>query len=393
MFDNNSVQTLDKALNIASLLQNLDTDQNPDNGIDLGNADSELAGQILDFSKYKAVDFNVRSTIPELREAMGLNSQPVDLERIATHLYASLGIEIQSSAAAGTSGSSGLQNNFSTNYEYDEDGNIILEEIDTNGDGVIDITKTFRYENSLLVETSNSKLNTTETLNYDSAQQLIERLTRYGDGRTSRERYSYDNGQVTEFSFDEDGDGQADRITYYNYDANDQLIETRIDKDGDGSIDIKTTASYFADGKQATHTEDKNNNGVPNLIIAYVYDENGNRKSFNISVDENATPSETSLFTYTGDLVKEFFVLDSNYRLKFKETYFYDSQNRRKEVRKDTNGDGKADVRVQYKYDENGNRILAAEDHNDDGIADKVWRQSVNNSTLVSPWRKILRQG
>lgn len=393
LFDGTSVQTLDKALNIASLLQNLDADQNPDNGIDLGNADAALTDITLDFSKYKAIDFNDKSNMRSVRETMSLNREPVSLERIATHLYSSLGIEIESSAAAGTTGSSGLQSNFSTNFEYDESGNVVLEEIDTNGDGVIDITKTFRYENSLLVETSNSKLNTTETLNYDSAQQLIERLTRYGDGRTSIESYSYSNGLVTQFSFDEDGDGQADRITYYIYDANDQLIETRIDKDGDGSIDIKTTASYFSDGKQATHTEDKNNNGIPNLIIAYVYDADGNRKSFNISVDENATPSETSLFTYSGKLVKEFFVLDANYRLKLKETYYYDSQDRRKEVRRDTNGDGNINVRIQYKYDENGNRILAAEDHNDDGIADKVWRQSVNSSNLVSPWKKILRQG
>lgn len=393
LFNGKSVQTLDKALNIASLLQNLDADQNPDNGIDLGNADAVLKDLTLDFGEYKAIDFNQKSNMRSIREALGLSSEPVDLENIATHLYSSLGIEIQASAAAGTTGSSGLQSKFSTNFEYDEVGNVILEEIDTNGDGLINITKTYRYENNLLVETSNSKLNTTETLSYNSAKQLIERLTRYGDGRTSAETYAYSNGQVTEFSFDEDGDGQAERVTYYSYDMNSQLVETNIDKDGNGSIDIKTTASYFSDGKQATHTEDENNDGVPNLIIAYVYDEDGNRKSFNISVDENATPSETSLFTYSGKLVKEFFVLDANYRLKLKETYVYDSQDRRKEVRKDTNGDGKINVRVQYRYDEDGNRILAAEDHNNDGIADKVWRQSVNNSSLISPWRKILQQG
>lgn len=391
LFDSTSVQTLDKALNIASLLQNLDIDQNPNNGIDLGSADEVLAASAIDFSRFKAIEFNTKSDIASVREAVGLDRQPIELGEIATHLYSSLGIEIQSASAAGTTGSSGLQNSFASNFEYDDQGRVIVEEIDTNGDGVIDITKTFRYENDLLVESSNSKLNTIDTLSYDSAQHLVERLTRHGDGRVSRESYNYNGDLVTQFSFDRDNDGQPERTITYSYDAGNRLLDTNIDSDGNGSVDIKTTASYYSDGKQATHTEDNNNNGVPDLIIAYVYDENGNRKAFNISVDDNATPEETSLFTYAGDLVKEFFILDAEYRLKYKEVYTYDNQGRRKTVLKDTNGDGATDVRVQYKYDAEGNRILAAEDHNGDGIADKVWRQSVNNATLVSPWSKILR--
>jgi len=392
LFDNTSVQTLDKALNIASFLQNLDADQDASNGINLGNANEILANSTLDFSKFKAIDFNSKSQIASLREMIGLTSQPIDLESVASHLYTSLGIDIESSAASGTTGSSGLQTKFSSNLEYDDQGRIVLEEIDTNGDGIFDITKTFRYENDLLVETSNSKLGITETLSYDSAKRLIERITRYGDGRISRESYTYSGELLIKFLYDQNDNGQPDRITEYSYNTNDQLIETRIDNDGDGTVDIVTTASYYSDGKQATHSEDKDNDGVPDLIIAYVYDDSGNRKSFNISIDEDAIPSETSLFTYAGNLVTEYFVLDSEYRLKFKESYTYDSEDRRKEVRKDTNGDGKEDIRVQYKYDDNGNRILTAEDHNGDGIADKFWRQSSSNAMLATPWKNILDQ-
>jgi hypothetical protein len=280
-----------------------------------------------------------------------------------------------------------------TNYEYDEDGRVTREDIDVNGDGIIDITKTFTYQNDLLIETTNSKQRTHEFLDYNSAGLITRRLTQDLEfGTSTVETFVYEGDLLTQFQYDKDGDGNSDKIVHYSYNNQGKLLSTEADLDGDGTIDSVTTNSYFSDGKHATYSEDKNNDGVPNLLIAYTYDIDGNRKLFNVRVNENALPTETSLFSYTGKYVKEYMVLDSEYRLKFKESYSYDSQGRRKSFRKDTNGDGTVDVVGQYKHDQQGNRTLAVEDRNGDGRADKIWKRNLNKVSLYQPWDKIFKQ-
>lgn len=390
--NNKAVQTLDKALNIAMLLQNLDVDGNPSNGIDLGDAHAELSNTRLDFASIKATRFIEDSAIAAARRSLNISSPLVLAQSAAEHLYDNLNVQVVAADIGNTSGSSGLQETFSTNTEYNEDGLPILEEIDNNGDGLIDITIRYQYNDGLLTEKSNSKLQVTEYLTYNGQRQLIERLSEHDNGNASKESYSYIGNTIQRFSLDSNNDGTPNRVVSYEYDDQEQKIATRIDIDGNGTIDSVSNAAYYPDGRQATYTEDDNNDGTPNLVIAYTYDANGNRSGFNITIDENAFPAETSLFTYTGALVKEYFVLDENYRLKFKEIYSYDSQDRRTGVLKDSNGDGTQNIRIQYKYDLQGNRTLIAEDNNRDGVADKVWRRTVDEMELSRPWSKIFSQ-
>lgn len=384
-----TVLTLDKALNIATLLQNLDLDGNPDNGIDLGDAHSVLESTVIDFTSHKATQFGSESNLAEIRSTLGLSGEQISVQDAAAHLYSSLNIQVVAANLGNSSGNDGVQNNFATNTRYDDEGRPVLEEIDKNGDGLVDISIDYLYDGDLLIQKSNSRLGSTEYFAYDPQDQLIEHLTEYENGNGSKETYSYSDNKVHTFTLDRDNDGTPDRIITYTYDGSGNTIETKIDANGDGTVDQITYAAFYPDGRQATYSEDKNKDGTPNLVIAYTYDAEGNRKRFNITIDDNQFPSETSLFTYSGSLIYEYFALDQDYRLKSKETYAYDSHDRRTGVLKDSNGDGTANIRIQYKYDMQGNRILIAEDSNRDGIADKVWRRTLEGAELTKPWEKI----
>lgn len=102
-------------MNIASLLQNLDIDGNPDNEINLGNADQELEDSRLDIGAFKATDFIASSNIASIREQLGLTGPVRSLQQNVAHLYDSLGIEVQAdniAQSAQKSGSTQTQNTY-----------------------------------------------------------------------------------------------------------------------------------------------------------------------------------------------------------------------------------------------------------------------------------------
>jgi hypothetical protein len=396
LLDNKAVRTLDKALNIAILLQNLDIDNNPENGINLGSADEELSETTLNIANHKALSFVSSAGIASLRNQVGLSGSPRQVQESMAHMYDSLQIDVEASSVDNVESASGLQEKSNTSFSYDEDGRVTEERIDVNGDGSPDFSKTYRYENGLLVETSNSKQQTRETLEYENGR-ITSRLTARDAGPDSRESYVYSGDLLTEFRFDADDDGNPEKIITYSHNAAGNVTETNVDLDGDGSIDSVTRNTYDPDhGKLTSYWEDKDNDTVPNLVISYSYDENGNRQSFEVKVDDNALPQSLSNFTYEGNRLKSYSYSSvdggGNPNLQFSESYSYDSEGRRRSYKKDVDGDGNYDTYAQYKYDEQGNRVLSAEDLDGDGKADKIWRRQFNKKALRDPWDKIFSQ-
>ena len=396
LLDNKAVRTLDKALNIAMLLQNLDTDGDPNNGINLGDADELLSDSNINIANHKALSFVSSAGISNLRSKVGLSGAPRQAQESMAHMYESLQIEVEASSVDNVESASGLQEKSNTSYSYDDAGRVTEERIDVDGDGTPDYTKTYRYENGLLVETSNSKQQTREIIEYVSGR-IASRLTIRETGPASREAYTYSGDLLIEFSYDEDDDGNPERVTSYSHDATGNVIETNNDLNGDGDIDSVSRKFYDPDtGKLATYWEDKDNDTVPSLVISYSYDENGNRQSYEVVVDNNATPQSLSEFTYEGNrlISYSFSAVDNsnNTSLQFSESYKYDNEGRRRSYKKDVDGDGNYDTYAQYKYDAQGNRILSAEDLNGDGKADKIWRRQFNKKALQDPWDKIFSQ-
>ncbi len=396
LLDNKAIRTLDKALNIATLLQNLDSDGDPENGINLGDADELLSDTNLNIANHKALRFVDSAGISTLRTKVGLSGTPRQTQESMAHMYESLQIEVEASSVDNVESASGLQEKSNTSYSYDDAGRVIEERIDVDGDGAHDYTKTYRYENGLLLETSNSKQQKRETLEYINGR-ISSRLTVREGAPSSRESYVYSGDLLIEFRYDADDDGNSEKIVSYSHDAAGNVIETNVDLDGDGNTDSVSRNFYDPEtGKLSTYWEDKDNDTVPNLVISYSYDENGNRQSYEVVVDNNATPESLSEFNFEGRrlISYSYSSVDNtgNTSLQLAESYTYDSEGRRRSYKKDVDGDGNYDTYAQYKYDSQGNRILSAEDLNGDGKADKIWRRQFNKKALQDPWDKIFSQ-
>ncbi|TNC79748.1 MAG: hypothetical protein C9356_17395 [Oleiphilus sp.] len=387
-----SVSSFERALNVAMLLQNLDVDGNPDNGIDLGDAHTQLANDTINLL-VKSRDFLDQIEVRSAKRKLSIDHRREMLAAV-THLYENLEIEIESNQVSKFNSIIDESTLQSVDYDYDANGLVMAERTDTNGDGEADIVKTFEYDdNGNPVRSENSKTGVVETMNYDGNNNLISRQST-SDAGSSVERYNYNNnGKISRFELDSDNNGAADAVTRYYYEAG-RLASYTVDKDGDSVID--TVARYVYDnGRVATFEEDRDNNGIADLIIAYSYDENGNRQSFNINVSPDGFPSAPGRFTYDENNNVIGYALDNDLdgEYEYIESYTYNSQGQRTSYFRDTDGDGNWDNRIQYFYNEDGKRIQMAEDQNGDGIADKVWAGDYQPKVLENAWDLILQQG
>lgn len=394
--DSRAILTLDKALNIAMLLQNLDNDNDPSNGINLGNANEVFDQTIIDLTNIKSNEFIFRANINGLRSRLGITGSGRDLRQSIEHLYDSLNVQVASDSVESVVQAAGANGTNETFYSYDEEGRVVLEEIDADADGNIDHTISYRYNFiGQVVEVENSKQGIREELTYSVNNKVSSRTTYATNGDETRESYQYDGDDVTQFSFDEDNDGQPERVTTYDRSVPNQLT-TRTYPNGDtGSSPGSVVVEVYENGLIKTYSEDSDNNGIADLLIAYSYDALGNRTSFNIAIN-GVSATGYSRFEYQGELVSSYAVyevdINNNEILKYQERYTYDSKGQRKSYQKDLNGDGIYESTAQYKYDSNGNRISSVEDTNGDGIADKVWKQAYNTSELADPWNKIFSE-
>lgn len=390
--DTAAVRSLDKALNVALLLQNLDADGNPDNGINLGDADQLLTNNLLNVQSFKATNFVTQANVGALKTILELSTPNRTLAQAAEHLYASLQVEVEAAQVQGFSSSnvSTIQN---TLYEYDEQGRLIREDIDTDSNGQTDYSILYRYNaDGQLSQIENTRDASIQTLSYNQNGQITSRATQNQNSPNTRESSIYSNGNLMEFSFDSDDDGNPEKVTRYTYDAQANQLTYSLDSNGNGNIDSLVSYAYNTNNQVVTFSEDKNNDGTPNLVIAYSYDENGNRSSYNITVDSNGTPDSLSQFEfYPSGKVKVYETLNpQDGSLEYRESYQYNQKSQRTSYKRDINGNGAWDNIAQYEYNDNGQRTAVVEDTDGNGIADKVWRGDYQTSKLQNPWDIIL---
>jgi YD repeat-containing protein len=385
------VRSLDKALNVAQLLQNLDSDGNPDNGIDIADADAVLADSTLNIQSFKAANFLTQANIGALKAKLELSTPTRTLSQAAEHLYDSLDVQVKAAQVQGLSSSNAAQKQ-NTTYQYDDQGRLIREDVDTDANGQTDYSILYSYSNGQLTQIENTRDSSIQTLSYNQDGKITSRATQNSSAPNTRETSVYSNGELIEFSFDADDDGTPEKVTRYTYDTQGNQLTYSADSDGDGNIDSLVSYSYNSNNQVVTFSEDKDNDGTPNLVIAYTYDADGNRSSYNITVNNNGSPESLSNFEFfPGGKVKTYKTLDpQDGSLEYQETYKYNQKGQRTSYKRDLNGDGSWDKIAQYEYDENGQRISVIEDTDGNGIADKVWRGDFQTATLQNPWDLIL---
>ena len=142
-----SANSYDKALNIATLVQLLDRDGNPDNGIDL--ADAHIALTEVNIPLFvKAIEFQNNEDLSSARKILGL-SFVRDFQSIVDHLYQNLQIDISSPQVAKTISRNNTDLSQSFNYQYDSDGKLLSVLSDIDNDGNIDSEKSIEYNSEL----------------------------------------------------------------------------------------------------------------------------------------------------------------------------------------------------------------------------------------------------
>lgn len=382
--------SFDTVINIANLIQSLDTDGNPSNGIKLGNADAKL--QTLSIPLHvKASTFAQSPEFIQARQLLNVASIRT-LSQVLDFLYQDLGIEVVSSLPARQiSITEGRASALS--YSYDNEGKLQSLGQDTDNDGTIDIEETFSYDSTgNLITVTNSAEQTEQTLAYDGNGNLVSRETEINGQTVASESYSFVNNLLQTFQYSSSAEDESSSVSY-EYDPNDRVSEYVIDIEGSDASDIRSTLQY--DGDLVTRMdEDRDNDGTVDLSIRYTYETNGNvRTQTTIETVDGIQVETLSRFFYDANNNTSRYEEDRNRdsRPDYIEDYEYDANRQRTLYRKDMNADGNWDSIAYFTYNQNGNLTQMLEDSDNDGFGDVYWEAQIEGVTDGAPnWQSIL---
>ncbi|MCB1688627.1 MAG: RHS repeat protein [Halioglobus sp.] len=398
-------------INLARLLQTLDTDGDPGNGIEIAAGVAALfTADSVDFHQHWddfTNELGFRKVLGDAK-SQGLldNARQVRKPwRAMTHLYASLGIDSKLRALrviSSVSPGGGVYDYVST-FEFDDEGKRTRWESDGDGDGIANEISSYTYDTngnqtgygydynadgtpeSYRVFTYDSEGNLTRMELHNDEDDMPEVLETYTYGtygnETRYEKYEKFRG-LTAFGFtDYDASGRpvtientAGRFTWtytrdgseifrdvlpgefrrsslstWTYDANDNLLRKEYDYDRDGTLDVILLYTNDADGKRILYEEDDGANGSIERTQSTAYDAEGRLLREEWDYDNDGKPDRT-------------------------QTYTYDARGSQTRYEDDTDGDGTPEnVRAaNFEYDSDGNVIRLEADGDGDGVFDSV---------------------
>ena len=249
------------------------------------------------------------------------------------------------------------------------------------------------HTNVLYAQSAQNSISAPGTFNFNTVSSVDGNRTRKevdsdGDGAADRiTTYAYDaNGYQTRQEVDSDGDSTTEQIGTYAYDANGNLTSIEFDIDIDGKADRITTYTYDAKGNRIRYVQDTDGDGKADRITTYTYDANGNQTSVEQDFDGDGYLEEIKTFTYdaNGNQTREEYDINGDGKADRITAYTYDANGNRTMEENDNNGDGKADEITTYTYDANGNRTRVEYDGNGDDTADIIEIYTYFN-TLLCP--------
>ena len=331
-----------KFSNTLSLLESIDDDSNPDNGINIPSellemfsaVEIDLQQHIFYFAgtgrRWGNGDKKLKRILQQAATMGLINSGNITSYGIALDNYYRLNqIEHQFEVPSITktdSDANGTVDEVEVET-YDSQGNKISYTEDSDNDGNLDRSRTYTYN--------------------DNGQQLSVQYDDNGDGNlNSANSYIYDiNGNKKIYQHDDNGDGTINGQSTYVYDSYGNNVSYSRDNDGDGTIDATQQYTYDDMSNQLAHIYDQDNDGVINNLDDYTYDAQGNILTSK---------------SYTGDRV----TLTSEY------TYTYDERGNLLTFSNDSDVDGNIDSSTTRTYDSNNNLLTEESDHNGDNIID-----------------------
>ncbi|KZZ36664.1 MULTISPECIES: hypothetical protein [unclassified Oleiphilus] len=386
------ISSFDRVINIATLLQALDQDGEPENGIDLGNAHTELELSTINFY-VKASQFTEQVDFKGVLSQLNIESHRT-FTQAAQHLYENLDISIESNLNSAVLSNEGNLDKTLVQYSYSQERLLTSQETDFNNDGTVDKTIHYSYDSqNRLTQTSDSASNTVETISYDDDGNILSKeIDRPEDELDILQSYTYQDSLLSKLETDLGNDGTIDILAEYQYDTEGNVILYTVSRNSE----LASSVSYTYSGNRLrSQSEDSDNDGEANSSISYNYDLNGNILSqHNIRSNQENTQTSISRFSYDSNNRPNRYERDDNQdgTPEYIESYQYNNLNKRTEYKKDLDGDRVWDFVAQYDYDINGNRTQMLEDSDGNGIVDKAWFADYQAASFDNAWDRIIEQ-
>ena len=356
-----------RATILLQTLQALDSDANPDNGINI-HPDMVALLEALEFdlrADAYDMDWVADKLTPFIRRGVAAGvltrqTVPSPAQAIA-HFLNAQGIEIaplrlrQRTVDNNADGSV----NEVESYHYDDVGNLIEMRRDANGDGV------FTY---------------VRTVDYDAYGQEVYSRTENTGGFSSVSEYrnTYDAaGRQIGSDIRLGGSGEWDNCITFSYDANDDYARYEIDTDCNGVVNHVDAYAYDSFGNRILTQHDRNGDGEWQEQLSYVYglvdyphalteerrDRDGNGVwDWRSEIDYSTDGHKVEQRDYHGHGSEPHQILQ----------YAYDTQGQLLTFTADYDGDGVRDAVIQYTYDALGNLTQEARDDSGNGVFDSV---------------------
>lgn len=338
-------------VNLIVLLQTLDDDGDPGNGIEItpevraltDDAELDLTRPWEEFRE----DFAFRRVIGDANER-GLFSRihgAINPAPALQQLYDALGLDpdihavVLASSDYEYDGIDGKPNSIER-MEYNEAGHWTRMESDDDVDGVVDWALGWEYDvagNRTFWDVDGED---DQTWEYDELGHLVRHRTASGNV-TTYERDQY--GSITRRTRTDPAGGDFDTMLW-TYDEEGRPISSASDVDGDGEPESTGMWAYDADGNEVRAERDSDADGVPDWVVIRENDENGNL--IREQTDED------------GDGVFETVVVWH---------YEYDRDGNRTRRESDVDGDGTPESIETWDYDDAGNMIRATLSRDIDG--------------------------
>ena len=395
-------------INIATLLQSLDRDADPENGIEITPDVAALfQGVSLELSQHWETfreEFTLRHALGQANtqnlfsEAHGIANPAPSLQ----HLYQALEIDPRIFGRTmkqwDTEGD-GAPDAVSS-ATYDTQGNLTRIEGDDNADGTPNFISRFAYDvdgNRTRTESDREADGTPENFDnwiYDAYGKLTRREREMdGDGTLDQIwSYEYDaNGDETRWEDDYDADGTPEYVESYEYAYDDQgrmtLSETDYDADGTPESVLITEYQNEADGSSSIVTMGySGDSDEPHPVHIQQYDASGNlirEESLKVNRDSRIYEIRIPEYDASGGLTHETVTWEylpapwedvpSDGIVDQIQNYEYDAHGNITRETYDFGGDGTLDRVANYQYDAN-NHLSRKEriSDNDDDLPDQI---------------------
>ncbi|WP_201345620.1 hypothetical protein [Thiohalobacter sp. COW1] len=357
-----------QAINQLVLLQALDSDGNPENGISIESGMLELLEHTeIDFAQ-SPNDFHRDSELEHVVQ-MGVGAGLLASTRIPSpaqalaHFSAAQGVGFTAArpvAYEEDDDNDGVADK-REEYEYDEDGRLVIERDDNDGDGVFDtIMNTTYAENGRILERDRGDWKM--AYQYDAQDRLVRTAEDYeGDGIDDQCRFYVwgEDGKLESESRDDGCDGTAQRAEDFAYDAFGNLIRERLDSNGDGVWDRIEVYEFSDSDHPRTRTGeriDTDADGDWNFIGAVILTAAG----------------ATSVYKHDSG---------ADGAWDYIANYFYDDAGYATGLEEDNDGDGQVDRIARYDYDALGNLMKFADDTDADGVAERIDEYAYANAS------------